>query len=121
MVAHTYISLPPLVDNWFQVLFHSPPGVLFTFPSRYLFTIGHQEVFSLTRWSGQILAEFHVLHDTWEYTTYALYLFTYGTVTLFGCPFQDIQLKYNALSKDQHDLDRISRYPFSTTHAGLTC
>ena len=24
-----------LVDTWFQVLFHSPPGVLFTFPSRY--------------------------------------------------------------------------------------
>ena len=29
-----------LVGTWFQVLFHSPPGVLFTFPSRYLFTIG---------------------------------------------------------------------------------
>jgi len=25
---------------WVQVLFHSPPGVLFTFPSRYWFTIG---------------------------------------------------------------------------------
>ena len=27
--------LPPLVSTGFQVLFHSPPGVLFTFPSRY--------------------------------------------------------------------------------------
>ena len=27
--------LPLLVDIGFQVLFHSPPGVLFTFPSRY--------------------------------------------------------------------------------------
>ena len=27
--------LPLLVSIWFQVLFHSPPGVLFTFPSRY--------------------------------------------------------------------------------------
>jgi len=27
--------------------FHSPPGVLFTFPSRYWFTIGRQGVFSL--------------------------------------------------------------------------
>ena len=35
----------------FQVLFHSPPGVLFTFPSRYWFTIGHRVVFSLARWS----------------------------------------------------------------------
>ena len=29
------LSLPLLVSIWFQVLFHSPPGVLFTFPSRY--------------------------------------------------------------------------------------
>ena len=28
-------ELPPLVSVRFQVLFHSPPGVLFTFPSRY--------------------------------------------------------------------------------------
>ena len=31
----TYIVLPQLVDTGFQVLFHSPPGVLFTFPSQY--------------------------------------------------------------------------------------
>ena len=36
-----------LVDIQFQVLFHSPPGVLFTFPSRYLFTIGGQEYLAL--------------------------------------------------------------------------
>ena len=40
-----------LVNIGFQVLFHSPPGVLFTFPSRYFFTIGHQVVFSLMGWS----------------------------------------------------------------------
>ena len=34
------VVLPALVGTWFQVLFHSPLGVLFTFPSRYLFTIG---------------------------------------------------------------------------------
>ena len=35
--AHTrrYTSLLPLVGTRFQDLFHSPPGVLFTFPSRY--------------------------------------------------------------------------------------
>jgi hypothetical protein len=32
--------LPLLVGRRFQLLFHSPPGVLFTFPSRYQFTIG---------------------------------------------------------------------------------
>jgi hypothetical protein len=82
MVAHTYIALPPIVDNWFQILFHSPPGVLFTFPSRYSFTIGHQVVFSLTPWSGQIPTEFHVLRSTWEYKKLLTSLFG-----LQGCHF----------------------------------
>jgi hypothetical protein len=43
--------LPPLVGTRFQVLFHSPPGVLFTFPSRYSCTIGRGRVFSLGGWS----------------------------------------------------------------------
>ena len=30
-----FIMVPQLVNIWFQVLFHSPPGVLFTFPSQY--------------------------------------------------------------------------------------
>ena len=30
-----HIVLPQLVNTGFQVLFHSPPGVLFTFPSQY--------------------------------------------------------------------------------------
>ena len=34
-------GLSVLVGTRFQVLFHSPPGVLFTFPSRYCSTIGH--------------------------------------------------------------------------------
>src|SRR5216117_1475728 len=41
-------------------------GVLFTFPSRYLFTIGRQGVFSLIQWSGRIHAEFHVHRITWD-------------------------------------------------------
>jgi hypothetical protein len=47
-----------IVGERFQVLFHSPPGVLFTIPSRYSSAIGHQEVFSLTRWSWQIHSRF---------------------------------------------------------------
>ena len=31
----TYIVLRQLVNTGFQVLFHSPPGVLFTVPSQY--------------------------------------------------------------------------------------
>ena len=41
------LALPLVVDTRFQVLFHSPPGVLFTFPSRYWFTIGRQEYLAL--------------------------------------------------------------------------
>ena len=33
--GRAYKALPQLVDTGFQVLFHSPPGVLFTFPSKY--------------------------------------------------------------------------------------
>ena len=65
-LAHSSIGTPSLslrllVDIRFQVLFHSPPGVLFTFPSRYCSTIGHQVVFSLMGWSPHIHAKFHVL------------------------------------------------------------
>src|SRR4051812_35387557 len=53
-----------LVGSRFQVLFHSPPGVLFTFPSRYWFTIGRQGVLSLRGWSPQIRTGFHVPRTT---------------------------------------------------------
>ena len=49
-----------LVSTRFQVLFHSPPGVLFTFPSRYCSTIGHQVVFRLGGWSPRIPCGFLV-------------------------------------------------------------
>jgi hypothetical protein len=41
-------------------------GVLFTFPSRYLFTIGRKSVFSLTGWSRQIHTGFLVSRITWD-------------------------------------------------------
>ena len=50
--------LLPLVGTRFQDLFHSPPGVLFTFPSRYWCTIGHGRVFSLGGWSPRFPAGF---------------------------------------------------------------
>ena len=51
-------GLRPLVGAWFQVLFTPLLGVLFTFPSRYWFTIGLSGVFSLTRWCWQIQTGF---------------------------------------------------------------
>ena len=52
--GRTRIVLSRLVDTRFQILFTPLAGVLFTFPSRYLFTIGRQVVLSLGRWSSQI-------------------------------------------------------------------
>ena len=72
-----------LVNIRFQVLFHSPPGVLFNFPSRYCFTIGHQGVFSLTRWSSLIPTRFLVSCRTLDTTALNSY-FAYETFTLFG-------------------------------------
>ena len=58
-------ALRLIVGTRFQVLFHSAPAVLFTFPSRYWFTIGRQDVFSLSRWSCLIPTGFLVSRGTW--------------------------------------------------------
>jgi hypothetical protein len=83
----TEAGLPQIVSVWFQVLFHSPLGVLFTFPSRYWSTIGHGRVFSLRRWSSQIPTGFLVSRSTWENSRRES-LLTYRTITVFGRPFQ---------------------------------
>ena len=53
-----------LVNTGFQVLFHSPSGVLFTFPSQYFSAIGHQVVFRLGGWSPRLPIGFHVSDGT---------------------------------------------------------
>ena len=53
-----------LVNTRFQVLFHSAPAVLFTFPSRYFSSIGHQVVFRLGGWSPLLPIGFHVSDRT---------------------------------------------------------
>ena len=50
----------------FQELFHSPPGVLFTFPSRYSYAIGQTGILRLTRRSGRIHTGFHESRATRE-------------------------------------------------------
>ena len=55
-----------IVCDRFQVLFHSPPGVLFTVPSRHWSAIGHQGVFRLDGWSRRIHAEFQGSRATWD-------------------------------------------------------
>jgi hypothetical protein len=60
----THATLLPLVGTRFQDLFHWPPGLLFTFPSRYWCTIGHGFVCSLGGWSPQIQTGFLVPRPT---------------------------------------------------------
>ena len=82
-----FLALSLLVNTGFQVLFHSPPGVLFTFPSRYCFTIGHQVVFSLGRWSSLLPTRFHVSRGTLDQNLINV-AFTYRTITSYGLTFQ---------------------------------
>ena len=65
--------------------------MLFTFPSRYLFTIGRQRVFSLARWSARIHTKLHLCRVTQEFPRRAR-IFGYGSLTLFGAIFQSLHL-----------------------------
>ena len=87
------IALRLIVSPRFQVLFHCPLGLLFTFPSRYWFTIGLLRVFSLIRWSGQIHTRLHVPRDTWELRTEVCDPFAYRAFTFYGRPFQILRLE----------------------------
>ncbi len=86
------IGLPQTVGTWFQVLFTPLYGVLFTFPSRYLSTIGHQLVFSLGRWSSRLPTGFHVPRGTRVEHPGRAIGFAYGAVTLCGAPSQTLRL-----------------------------
>ena len=56
----TNLGLRLFVGIRFQVSFTPLVGVLFTFPSRYLCTIGRRGVLRLGRWSSQFQTGFHV-------------------------------------------------------------
>ena len=70
------IVLPQLVSARFQVLLTPLEGVLFTFQSPYLFTIGRRVVLSLGGWSPLLHTEFHELYAT------------LGTLSKEGCRFR---------------------------------
>ena len=80
-----------LVSTRFQVLFHSPPGVLFTFPSRYCSSIGHQVVFRVGGWSPRLPTGFHVSRGTLDTTT-STSVFAYGALTLCRRPSHAVLL-----------------------------
>ena len=84
-------GLPLFVSIRFQELFHSPLGVLFTFPSRYLFTIGQQVVLSLGGWSPQIPPGFHVSEGTQEFHL-VIFNFRVRECHPLCCSFQSLPL-----------------------------
>jgi hypothetical protein len=80
-----------LSAHGFRIYFTPLTAVLFTFPSRYLFTIGRQRVFSLTPWSAWIHAAFHVCRVTQELPR-GTRTFGYGSLTLYGAVFHPLHL-----------------------------
>ena len=75
----------------FRFCFTPLTAVLFTFPSRYWFTIGRRRVFSLTRWSAQIHTTFHVCRVTQGHPRVRSD-FGYGDFTLCVATFQKLHL-----------------------------
>ena len=80
-----------LSAHGFRIYFTPLTAVLFTFPSRYLFAIGRQLVFSLTPWSARIHATFHVCGTTQESCRFHQ-VFGHGPLTLFGMLFHTLNL-----------------------------
>ncbi len=76
----------------FQVCFTPLAGVLFAFPSRYLFAIGRRLVFRLGGWAPRIRAGFHVSRPTWD-TRGVRGRFAYGAFTRCGRTFQTVPLR----------------------------
>ena len=66
--------------------------MLFTFPSRYWFTIGLSGVFSLAGWAPLFQTGFHVSRPTQDTALYS-YRFAYGIFTLFDVTFQILPLQ----------------------------
>ena len=63
--GRTLMVLPQLVNTGFQVLFHSPPGVLFTFPSQYFALSVTEEYLALRGGPRSFLQDFSCLVVLW--------------------------------------------------------
>ena len=90
-----------LVNIRFQVLFHSPPGVLFTFPSQYCSTIGHQVVFRLGEWSPHLPGGFLVSARTPDPARCLLVSLTGLSPSMVGFPTPfsyDTSIRYAVLN-----------------------
>src|SRR5581483_2573967 len=86
-----------LQANGFRFYFTPLTGVLFTFPSQYLCTIGRRHVFSLGKWSSRLPPTLHVGRGTWVRNQRITRNFNYRTITFYGLPFQAVRLSRKRL------------------------
>ena len=82
--------LPQLVNTGFQVLFHSPPGVLFTFPSQYYALSVTKEYLALEGGPSDFPQGFSCLVVLW--ILLLPIAFVYGAFTLYGLTSQTVPL-----------------------------
>ena len=82
--------LPQLVNTGFQVLFHSPPGVLFTFPSQYYALSVTKEYLALGGGPPEFPQGFSCLVVLWILPLPIAFM--YGAFTLYGRPSQAVPL-----------------------------
>ena len=86
--------LPQLVNTGFQVLFHSPPGVLFTFPSQYYTLSVTKEYLALGGGPPEFPQGSTCLAVLWILPL--LIVFMYEAFTLSGRSFQDRSINESA-------------------------
>jgi hypothetical protein len=84
-------QLRRIVGERFQVLFHSPPGVLFTIPSRYYPLSVTRKYSALPGGPGRFTADYRSppLLGTRHRRSGT---FTYRTITVYGAPSQTLRL-----------------------------
>ena len=116
--SHPQGVLRLLVGARFQVLFHSPPGVLFTFPSRYWCAIGHRVVLRLGWWSTQVRTGFHVPGPTQGPRRAVRSGFAYGAVTRCGRPSHAVPLPSRTCARGRQPPDARPCNPVGGTPAG---
>ena len=116
-------ALPQLVNTGFQVLFHSPPGVLFTFPSQYYALSVTEEYLALEGGPSCFPQGFPCLVVLWILPLPTVFM--YGAFTLSGWLSQNHSAKLiRSITRSEPRNARIPVWalPFSlaATHR-ITC
>ena len=93
--GRTSLVLPLLVNTGFQVLFLSPSGVLFTFPSRYYALSVNSKYLALGGGPPCFPQDFSCPAVLWYHL--AILAFAYAAVTPFGPAFQRSSAQLSSL------------------------